>query len=134
MVALSHYSFRLPAGRFGHEPTSGREKLPVSFHRWKGPLATSRWSFIAAWKLCAAVALGLCLEGRSSSAQTVIDAARHKYPGTRIKTLEGETNIEELRIGDHVLTASGEAKADQILATENYRANALGHGKTVRAP
>jgi hypothetical protein len=37
----------------------------------KATLATSPRSFIAGWKLCAGVALGLCLAGRSSSAQTV---------------------------------------------------------------
>jgi hypothetical protein len=31
-------------------------------------------------------------------------------PGTRINTTEGEINIEELRIGDNVLTAAGETK------------------------
>jgi Hint domain len=78
----------------------------------KATLTTSRRSFIAGWKLCAGVALGLCLTGGSSSAQ--IAAAKRKgscfLPGTRIKTPEGEINIEELRIGDNVLTASGETK------------------------
>ena len=75
---------------------------------------TSRRSVIAGWKLCAGVALGLLSAGRSSLAQTVLPAARPKpkcfLPGTRIKTTEGEINIEDLRIGDNVLTASGETK------------------------
>jgi hypothetical protein len=77
-------------------------------------LTTSRRSFIAGWKLGAGVALGLCLTGRSSSAQTPTVAPVRRggcfLPGARIKTPEGEINIEELRIGDNVLTASGEAK------------------------
>ena len=86
----------------------------------KATLATSRRSFIAGWKLCAGVALGmgLGLAVRSASAQTrggsgpcVTSACTRCFlPGTRIKTPAGEINIEELRIGDHVLTASGEAK------------------------
>ena len=87
----------------------------------KATLATSRRSFIAGWKLCAGVALGLCLAGRSSSAQTVtstsssttssIPRARSCFLlGTRIQTPKGEVNIDELRIGDDVLTASGEIR------------------------
>jgi hypothetical protein len=89
----------------------------------KASLATSRRSFIAGWKLCAGVALGLCLAGRGASAQTAgsstassttSSTARRARPcfltGTRIKTPEGEVNIEELLIGDNVLTASGEIR------------------------
>ena len=80
----------------------------------KATLATSRRSFIAGWKLCAGVALGLCLAGRSASAQATGPCAVCKascfLPGTRIKTTEGEINIEELRIGDNVLTAAGKTK------------------------
>jgi hypothetical protein len=93
-------------------PMDGRSSTPANE---KATPTTSRRSFIAGWKLCAGVALGLCLGGRSSSAQIVINAAKKKgtscfLAGTRIKTTQGEVNIEELRIGDHVLTASGEAK------------------------
>ena len=79
----------------------------------KATLATSRRSFIAGWKLCAGVAVGFGLAARSSPARAVCATAvgcSCFLSGTRIKTPEGEINIEELRIGDHVLTASGEAK------------------------
>jgi hypothetical protein len=84
----------------------------------RATMATSRRSFISGWKLCAGVALGLCSAGRTSSAQTsqtFISAAKKKgtscfLPGTRIKTTAGEINIEDLQIGDNVLTASGETK------------------------
>ena len=76
----------------------------------KATLATSRRSFIAGWKLCAGVALGLCF--RSSLARAVGPCVTCScfLPGTRIKTTNGEVSIEELRIGDNVLTASGEIK------------------------
>jgi Hint domain len=110
-------------------PMDGISSLDVSGNG-KATLTTSRRSFIAGWKLCAGVALGLCLAGRSSLAQNNQGNnnqgnnnqgnnnqgnnnqgnASCFLPGTRIKTSEGEINIEELRIGDNVLTASGETK------------------------
>jgi hypothetical protein len=79
----------------------------------KATLTTSRRSVIAAWKLCAGVALGLCLESSRARAAAPCSAcglAKCFLPGTRIKTPAGEINIEELRIGDNVQTASGDTK------------------------
>jgi hypothetical protein len=47
---------------------NGRSSLDDSQNA-KATMATSRRSFIAGWKLCAGVALGSCLAGRSASAQ-----------------------------------------------------------------
>jgi hypothetical protein len=79
----------------------------------RATLTTTRRSFIAGWKLCTGLALGLYLENsqaRAACSAAVGCRASCFLPGTRIKTTEGEINIEELRIGDNVLTASGEAK------------------------
>jgi len=89
---------------------------------------SSRRNFLAASRLVvgAGVAFGLGLAGRHSSAQaqttTSAAALSCKTPaatvckvncflrGTRIKTAKGEIPIEELRIGDSVVTVAGEAK------------------------
>ena len=98
-------------------------------------LATSRRSFIAGWKLCAGVALGLCLAGRSSSAQMARPVKHSCFlPGTRIKTPEGEINIEELRIGDKVLTASGETKPIKFIGRRKVSRERTGPWKNGEGP
>jgi hypothetical protein len=80
----------------------------------KAALMTSRRSFLAGSKLFVGAAVGLGLAGRSSSARAVPACAACKIhcflSGTRIKTAKGEVSFEELRIGDGVLTVSGEAR------------------------
>ena len=65
----SSFPCRLPVERFGMDsPLDGRSSLNTCANG-KAMLTTSRRSFIAGWKLCAGVALGLGLAGRSSLAQ-----------------------------------------------------------------
>ncbi len=107
----------------------------------RATLATSRRSFIAGWKLCAGVALGLCLAQRSSSAQTAVSRCATArcgpscfLPGTRIKTTEGEIKIEDLRIGDNLLTASGETKPIKFIGRSTISRERTGPWKNGEGP
>ena len=100
-------------------------------------LTTSRRSFLAASKLVvgAGVSLGLGLAGRSASAQTRPTPSPSPSPtptprpscflaGTRIQSAKGEVSIEELQIGDGVLTISGRIKQIKF----------IGHRRVSREP
>jgi Hint domain len=99
-------------------------------------LTTSRRNFIAGWKLCAGVALGLYFESSSALAEPpcVTCKASCLLPGTRINTTEGEINIEELRIGDNVLTASGDTKPIKFICRRKVSRERTGPCKTGEGP
>jgi Hint domain len=117
-------------------PSDGRSSLNACVNG-KATLTTSRRSFIAGWKLCAGAALGLGLAGRSASAQTLRPPPAPRPPptppprpgscflaGTRIQSAKGEVCIEELQIGDGVLTISGQIKQIKF----------IGHRRVSREP
>ena len=53
--------------------------------------------------------------------------------GTRIRTPEGESRIEELKIGDPVITLSGESKPIKWMAVRDSR-RALSVGRQTLSP
>jgi hypothetical protein len=79
-------------------------------------LMRSRRSFLAASKIIIGVGVSLVVAARSASAQPTPTLTPTPIPrpcflqGTKIKTPNGEISIEELRIGDRILTVKGEAK------------------------
>src|SRR5262249_7152911 len=106
----------------------------------KATLTTSRRNFLAGSRLCvgAVAALGLGLVGRSSAARAVCSTAvgcRSCFlPGTRIQTNKGEVRIEELRIGDRVLTASGEDKPIKFIGRREVSRESSQPWKTGAGP
>jgi hypothetical protein len=78
----------------------------------------TRRNVIAMGKLVAAGAFGLALTSRDA------DAASTKpcfLRGTRIRTVDGDRKIEDIRIGDLVVTKSGAAKPVLWVARRRYR-------------
>jgi Hint domain len=119
---------------------NGNNSLDASANG-KATLTTSRRAFITASKLCAGAALGLCLAGRSSLAGNGYGQGSDGRGGngrggngrvscfllgTRIKAPEGEINIEDLRIGDNVLTASGETRPVKFIGRTKVRRECTG--------
>jgi Hint domain len=118
-------------------PLDGRSSLDACANA-KATLTTSRRSFLAASKLVvgAGVSLGLGLAGNSASAQTPPAPRPPPSPaprpgnascflaGTRIQNAKGEVCIEELQIGDGVLTISGQIKQIKF----------IGHRRVSREP
>ena len=78
----------------------------------KVTLMRSRRSFLAASKIIVGAGVSLALSGRSASALPAPTPWSRPcfLQGTKIKTTKGEISIEELRVGDRVLTVTGEDK------------------------
>jgi hypothetical protein len=80
----------------------------------------TRRNVIAMGKLLGAGVLGVALTSRDAEAQK--GGGKPCFlRGTRIRTVDGDKKIEEIRIGDLVITAAGTAKPVRWVARRRYR-------------
>jgi hypothetical protein len=81
----------------------------------------SRRSFLAASTLLLGAGVSLVAARSASAACSTAVGCACFLPGTKIKTTNGEISIEELRIGDWVLTVTGEAKQVKFIGRRDLR-------------
>src|SRR5712672_1625790 len=107
MWIYNQFGRRLNMRNLGYEPSHGIEVFPTS----KSDIATSRRNLMSAAALLGGLAATVVLAPTVALADNGNGNRANCYlKGTQILTLQGERSIEDLRIGDFLLTVSGEAK------------------------
>ena len=91
----------------------------------KNTLKRSRRSFLAASKIVLGAGVSLALARRSASAPCLTSTCSCFLLGTKIETAKGKVCIEELRIGDTVLTVLGETKQIKFIGRREVRCDTL---------